>query len=31
MFKTKIGIIRDKHTSVKVFRERVQEIAGLMV
>ena len=27
----KIGIIRNKHTSVKVFRELVQEIAGLMV
>jgi uracil phosphoribosyltransferase len=27
----KVGIIRDKHTSVKVFRELVQEIAGLMV
>jgi uracil phosphoribosyltransferase len=27
----KIGIIRDKNTSVKEFRELVQEIAGLMV
>lgn len=27
----KIGVIRDRHTSVKVFRELVQEIAGLMV
>lgn len=27
----KIGIIRDKRTSVKEFRELVQEIAGLMV
>jgi uracil phosphoribosyltransferase len=27
----KIGIVRDKNTSVKQFRELVQEIAGLMV
>jgi uracil phosphoribosyltransferase len=27
----KVGIIRDKNTSVKEFRELVQEIAGLMV
>lgn len=27
----KLGMIRDKNTSVKVFRELVQEIAGLMV
>lgn len=27
----KIGIIRDRNTSVKAFRELVQEIAGLMV
>lgn len=27
----KVTIIRDRHTSVKVFRELVQEIAGLMV
>jgi uracil phosphoribosyltransferase len=27
----KIGIVRDKNTSVKEFRELVQEIAGLMV
>ncbi len=27
----KIGIIRDKHTTVKDFRELAQEIAGLMV
>lgn len=27
----KVSIIRDKNTSVKVFRELVQEIAGLMV
>ncbi len=27
----KVGIIRDRNTSVKVFRELVQEIAGLMV
>lgn len=27
----KLGLIRDKNTSVKVFRELVQEIAGLMV
>lgn len=27
----KLGMVRDKNTSVKVFRELVQEIAGLMV